>query len=498
MGGMTLPDRDVAVSWVGLPVEEQHGGRVGSCTALYLDDATDLPEWMLVKSEGDAGPRFLPLLGAHQEGGAVHVPFSAELIETAPRVGSQGHLSESEEEELYRHYGVPVSTGASDTVLPAAVTDDLVESAAARDTEPDAVTATMPPLQPEPLPTPEPLVPGPPPEPLVPSPPPEPLQPSPAPPTPEPLQPSPPPEPLQAPQPSPPPPTLEPPPSPPRRTPEPLPSPGPIERPAPKQQAPAPPRPTSPVSHAKRRQPLGLRSAGIAAGVVGTSTAAVLLRRERRRTATEPVKAAGRAGGRGGGLRSAGHALAGAAGVVTGVAEALGSELSRAGVKLGETTAEVVDSGARALIGAAESGTRAVTGAAETGTRAVTGAAESGTRAVTGAAKGGVRLVADAVEIGARSVTGAAEGRTRAVTDAAGSGTRAVTDAAGSARDAAVASRRRVRRSWRRTATRATAALSLGAGYVLGARAGERRYVQIRSAVERLSDRLGGADGAQH
>lgn len=442
IGAMTLPKHDVAMSWVGLPVQDATGGQVGTCTALYVDEATDLPEWALVEMADDAGSRFVPLVDAREESGALRLSFGADLIDAAPQVGDQDHLSGPEEAELYQHYGVAFSAGASDTLLPAAVTDATTEGTTAEATTVEAVTPlvrldderdvgmdTTPPLQPEPLPVPEPVLPTPAPEPLQPSPAPEPLRPSPAPPAPEPPQPS---------------------PAPPAS--EPL---------RPSQARTRTPRPAPALEpagiDAKRSQRTGPSAEAVVGGLAGASTAAVLLIRERRR-APRP----GRRNRRG--VRSVGGALGDVAGVVTGVAQALGSELARTSGQLTEATADV-----------AQTGTRAVTGAGRSGVRATVGAVRSRARIATEAAESGVRAAADAAQGGAHVVTGAAD----------------------SARDVAVESRRQVRRSrrqvrrsWRRTARRAAAAVGLGAGYLLGARAGERRYAQLRSAATRLGGRL--------
>lgn len=381
IGAMELPERDVATRWLGLPVEDAAGGRVGTCTAVYADDATDLPEWALVESAFDASLRMVPLVDAHEQGGSLRLSFAADLIETAPRMGNPDHLTQEEEAELYRHYGVPFSTGPSDSLLPTATGDEAVErrtadGVPALDTTVDANlgTATMPPLEPEPLPGPEPLVPSPVPAPLVPAPVPQPLQPTPAPEPPAPSPPAP-------------------------------PAPAPAPRPA--------PSPPSVGSQPPARP--GVPAEGIVAGLAGVSTAAVLLLRERRRSANRRSSA-------GRGVRAARHALGGAAGVLTGTAEAVGSELARVTGQLGEATTDVAHGGARVVTGTADS-----------------------------------------------------------------------------ARVAAVQSRRQVRRrrramgrSWRRTVTRATAVLGAGAGYLLGARAGERRYADIRRAASRLADRLRG------
>lgn len=326
------------LDWVGLPVTDSGGDTVGTCTAVYADDATGLPEWALVQGARDSGLRFLPLVDARTEGGSLRVAVDSERIESAPRVGSQGHLTEADEAELYEHYGVAYSAGPSDTLLPTAVEP------------PDASTDTMPPMEPEPMPAPEPLVPAPTPEPLVPSPPPQPSQPEPA---PQPL-----PEVSAPPAPTPP-------------------------APRPSGVKPSAPRPPAVKPPAGR----GVPAEGMVAATAGACAALWLLWRERQRP-TLPARIS---------LRTA------------------GVQLGRAARPLGAVAADVAHSPARAVGSAADS-----------------------------------------------------------------------------ARGAAVSSGRTVRRSWRRTATRAVALGSVGSGYVLGSRAGQERYAQIRATASRLGKRVNG------
>lgn len=111
---MQLPQRDEVVDWVGLPVVDQQGEALGTCRHVYADDATELPEW-LVTDLPDAGPVFLPLTDARVQDGRVHVTFPYEQVQRAPRFEDSGRLEPDDEVRLYEHYGVPYS---EETVLP--------------------------------------------------------------------------------------------------------------------------------------------------------------------------------------------------------------------------------------------------------------------------------------------------------------------------------------------------------------------------------------------
>jgi uncharacterized protein (TIGR02271 family) len=60
----------------------------------------------------------VPLAGASPSGEAVQVPFSKQQIKDAPGVTADGELSQQEEAELYRHYGLDYSESRSGSGLP--------------------------------------------------------------------------------------------------------------------------------------------------------------------------------------------------------------------------------------------------------------------------------------------------------------------------------------------------------------------------------------------
>jgi len=84
------------------------GDKIGSIGQVYLDDQTSEPEWVTTKTGlfGTA-ESFVPLAGATISGQDVVVAFGKDKVKDAPRVGdSDGHLTEEQEAELYRYYGL--------------------------------------------------------------------------------------------------------------------------------------------------------------------------------------------------------------------------------------------------------------------------------------------------------------------------------------------------------------------------------------------------------
>jgi len=106
-----MPDLDAVRSWEGRTMVDRDGDRIGTIDAIYLDDQTGQPEWALVNT-GLFGTKstFVPLAQAAQAGGDVQVPYQKQLVKDAPGMEADGHLSEAEEQQLWRHYGLDYDT----------------------------------------------------------------------------------------------------------------------------------------------------------------------------------------------------------------------------------------------------------------------------------------------------------------------------------------------------------------------------------------------------
>jgi len=144
---MTLPDRDAARDWIGRTVVDRDGAEIGVCAALLADEATGLPEWMY--ADRDEVTVVVPLLDATGTGDRVQVTVTRADADGAPRFGPARELSQEQEAELYRHYGIEYSTSTSDSLLPAAEAEPT--EAGSTVAEPTAPEPTAPePTTPEP------------------------------------------------------------------------------------------------------------------------------------------------------------------------------------------------------------------------------------------------------------------------------------------------------------------------------------------------------------
>jgi hypothetical protein len=117
---VTLPGPEVTHRWQGRTLVDHGGEPLGSVEAIYLDKATGQPEWALLEAGASSPSRtYVPLVSANEEGDTVRVPFAKTLVEGAPGMAADRELSEDQEQELYRHYGVPYSRADSPSGLPA-------------------------------------------------------------------------------------------------------------------------------------------------------------------------------------------------------------------------------------------------------------------------------------------------------------------------------------------------------------------------------------------
>ena len=94
------------------------GGKVGSIGQVYLDDATEQPTWVTVKT-GLFGhsETFVPLQGARVDGADLVVGYDQASIKGAPRVDPDGHLDPDDEDELYRYYRLDTQADEAGDVL---------------------------------------------------------------------------------------------------------------------------------------------------------------------------------------------------------------------------------------------------------------------------------------------------------------------------------------------------------------------------------------------
>jgi sporulation protein YlmC with PRC-barrel domain len=88
-------------------VLDQDGDKIGSLGEVYLDNRTGDPAWLTVRAGWFGGRKvFVPLAPAEVRDGQIQVPYTTAKIKAAPDIVCDGHLSESDEQDLYAYYRI--------------------------------------------------------------------------------------------------------------------------------------------------------------------------------------------------------------------------------------------------------------------------------------------------------------------------------------------------------------------------------------------------------
>jgi uncharacterized protein (TIGR02271 family) len=88
-------------------VVDENGEKIGDVAQIYLDDDTGQPSWATVKT-GWFGTKetFVPLDSSSLQSGRLHVGYSKDFVKNAPSVDPDQHITDEEQDELYRYYGL--------------------------------------------------------------------------------------------------------------------------------------------------------------------------------------------------------------------------------------------------------------------------------------------------------------------------------------------------------------------------------------------------------
>ncbi|GAA4893662.1 hypothetical protein GCM10025789_08570 [Tessaracoccus lubricantis] len=94
---------------------DRNGERIGGVSGVYLDDQTSQPMWVTVNT-GLFGLRtsFAPLAGSTLDGERLTLAADKDTVKDAPNVDEDGHISRSQEDDLYRYYQVDSSVIEAD------------------------------------------------------------------------------------------------------------------------------------------------------------------------------------------------------------------------------------------------------------------------------------------------------------------------------------------------------------------------------------------------
>jgi uncharacterized protein (TIGR02271 family) len=141
-GAETMNPTDSAVAeWRGSNAVDSNGEKIGTVEEIYMDTETGKPDWVAVKT-GKAGSKLslIPTAEASETGGQVRVRYDNQQVKGAPAVEPDHELSQEEEANLYRHYGLEYSEVRSDPGLARGSGRDTVGHDTSGPTTDDAMT----------------------------------------------------------------------------------------------------------------------------------------------------------------------------------------------------------------------------------------------------------------------------------------------------------------------------------------------------------------------
>lgn len=115
---------------------DKDGAKIGRVGQVYLDDQTQEPNWVTVKT-GLFGTKeyFIPLDEAEHSDKRITVPYDKAKVHGAPFTEIDQNLSPEEEDELYAYYEVPGRTTTEGTLN----IDDAEDDAPTQKSEPETI-----------------------------------------------------------------------------------------------------------------------------------------------------------------------------------------------------------------------------------------------------------------------------------------------------------------------------------------------------------------------
>ncbi len=86
-------------------VIDESGDSIGKVAHVYLDNRTERPSWVTVRT-GFFGTHetLVPLRGAKLSDGDIHIPYRKAYVKDAPHFDAERRLTEDEEGSFYRYY----------------------------------------------------------------------------------------------------------------------------------------------------------------------------------------------------------------------------------------------------------------------------------------------------------------------------------------------------------------------------------------------------------
>jgi uncharacterized protein (TIGR02271 family) len=110
---MAFTDMPGPNSMIGAPVHSTDGEKLGRIESIYYDNETNRPAWAATRTGLFGGHvSLVPLDCVDWDGSTLTVPFDKAALKSAPHHDPDSAISSTDEEDLYRHYGL--GTAGSD------------------------------------------------------------------------------------------------------------------------------------------------------------------------------------------------------------------------------------------------------------------------------------------------------------------------------------------------------------------------------------------------
>jgi hypothetical protein len=110
---MAVTDYAGATALIGRRVVDPEHVVIGSCSAVFADDDSGVPQWLAVALPDTDRVVVVPLEGAAEERDEVTVAVGQQAAASAPVPGSTDRLSRADQQLLSGHYARPDTTRAS-------------------------------------------------------------------------------------------------------------------------------------------------------------------------------------------------------------------------------------------------------------------------------------------------------------------------------------------------------------------------------------------------
>jgi len=93
------------LSYMGLAVQDEHGEAIGSVSDVLYDEATQQPQWLVVKAGKLRAEHFVPTDGSYTtEEGNLVVAFTKQMVKEAPKATGDHVISHDIDYELREYY----------------------------------------------------------------------------------------------------------------------------------------------------------------------------------------------------------------------------------------------------------------------------------------------------------------------------------------------------------------------------------------------------------